>query len=465
MNKIRRLGKDFGLLTLGSFSSKILNFLLVPLYTYILTTSEYGVVDIINTTVSLVYPILTLVISEAVIRFCLEKTNDKCQVWSISMLITTLGCLGMIMLSQIIILTTFKPYLVFFVLHGITMAYNSTISQFVKGNNQVKIYAIGGVINTVAVISLNIILLIVFKMGLIGYLISLVLGHMSALIFYIIALKLWRYTLPVNQLDHLLVKSMVKYSVPMIPNAISWWISDSSDKYIVQYFCGIAVNGIYAVAYKIPSMLTTISNLFIGAWQISAFEDFESDEAKEYYSKVSTEFISFILVVAGALIFMTRPLASVLFAKDFYYAWKFTPVLILAFVFSTVSSFWGTIYTAAKRTKMLFYSTMTAAIMNIALDLILTPHVGAMGAALATLISYMVICVIRIVDSRKIMKLTIDWKRVIIELLLVIVEVVIIAFDSWISIAICLSLWLLNTFINRKSLGMVFKKVLHHRQE
>ena len=459
MSKGRKLGKDFGLLTIGNFASRILSFFLVPLYTSILTTEEYGIIDIICTTVNLVYPIASVVISEAVIRFCLEKENDKRQVWTIAVLITLVGCVGMILLSPLILLTRFKAYVVFFILHGITMTCNATVSQFVKGNNEVAVYAIGGVINTIVVISLNIVFLILCNLGLIGYLLALVLGHIAAMSYYFVRMSLWKFFIPLHMIDKKLGKRMVQYAAPMIPNSISWWISDSSDKYIVQHFCGLAVNGIYAVAYKIPSMLTTVSNLFISAWQLSAFEDFKTDEAKRFFSKVSTEFMSFILLVAGGLILMTRPIAYVLYAKEFFQAWQYTPTLILAFVFSTVSSFWGTVYTAAKKTKLLFYSTMAAAWINIVLDIVLTPRIGAMGAAIATMISYFVICAIRIVESRKIIILDVDWTRIIISLLLVGAEVLVIS-DSMLSFGTCAALWMTMLIINREMIVVIAKKVL-----
>lgn len=459
MSKAKKLGKDFGLLSIGNFASRILSFLLVPLYTSILTTYEYGIVDIINTTVSLVYPLAILVISEAVIRFCLEKSSDMKQIWTISIGITMLGSLGMIAISPIVLLTSLKDYYVLFLLHGITVSFNATISQFVKGSNRVDIYAIGGVINTAVVIAGNILFLLVFKLGIHGYMVSIALGHICANAFYVISLKAWRYFIPLRSIDRTLVKQMIRYAVPMIPNSISWWISDSSDKYVVQYFCGLAVNGIYAVAYKIPSMLTSISTLFVSAWQITAFEDFNSDESKKFFSKVSSEFLSSILLVAGGLVFMTRPIASLLFAKEFYQAWEFTPVLILAFVFSTASSFWGTVYTAAKKTKMLFYSTMVAAVLNILLNILLTPLMGAMGAAIATLISYMTICVIRIVHSRYIIRLELAWKRIVPTLALVFAEVLIISHESWVTTVICGGLWIITVFINREAFITILRKL------
>lgn len=463
MSKLGKLSKNFGLLTIGSFSSKLLTFLLVPLYTAVLTTAEYGVVDIINTTVSLIYPLAILVISEAVIRFCLDNTSDKNQVWTIGIGITFLGNLVMLLISPVILFTSFKDYYIFFVLQCMMMSFYQTISQFVKGLDKVKVYAIGGIINTIVVISLNIILLLFIKMGLIGYLIAMVSGHFISIIYFFISLKLWRYFIRLKNIDKSLLKKMLNYSVPMIPNSISWWISDSSDKYIVKYFCGLAVNGVYAIAYKIPTLLSTITNLFIGAWQISAFEDFNSKESRAFFSNITNEFVKLNLLVASGLIFMTKPIAKIMFVAEFFEAWRFTPVLILAFVFSTSASFIGTVYTAAKKTKMLFYSTLVAAVANIIFDIILTPQIGAMGAAIATALSYAAICVIRFVDSRKIMKLDLDWKCIFLSLALVIIQIFIILMDSLASFIMCGMVMLIIIFLNRamfvKMIKMVVSKI------
>ena len=465
MSKTEKLGKNFALLTVGSFGSKILTFLLVPLYTSVLSTAEYGVVDIINTTVSLVYPLAILVISEAVIRFCLDSESDLNQVWTISMVITFLGCCLMLLLSPIVLLTSFRKYYVLFILHAVAMSFESTISQFVKGLNNVRQYAIGGVLSTTIIIFCNILFLLLFRWGLTGYIVALFLGRLLCTCYYVFSLKLWKFFISIRKIDIGLVKKMLCYSIPMIPNSISWWISNSSDKYIVQYFCGIAVNGIYAVAYKIPSLLTTASTLFISAWQISAFEEFDSEKSKKFFNTVTNEFVRLNFVVASGLVFMTRPLARVLFANEFYDAWRFTPVLILAYVFSTISSFFGTVYTAAKRTKMLFYSTTVAAITNIILDILMTPKMGAMGAAIATAISYLIICVMRIVDSRKIMKLSIEWKKIVPTMALVILQIFIMTNESLIAFFLCGILMLIVIMLNRaifvKYAKMLISKIKH----
>lgn len=458
--KTRQLGKNFGLFTIGSFASKILTFLLVPLYTNVLTTAEYGIVDLINTTVSLTFPLAILVISEAVIRFCLDGISDKKQVWSIGFYINLVGCVLLTFLSPLLFFTVLRDYVLFYVMSCFALSFHQTVSQFVKGNCSAKIYAAGGIINTITVVTLNILFLLIFKWGLTGYLIAIASGHFITILYYFIRTKIWRYFIWINRIDKKLLSEMLQYSLPMLPNSLSWWINDSSDKYIVQYFCGLSVNGIYAIAYKIPTLMTTISNLFISAWQISAFEDFGSDESIKFFNKIANDYIKLNLIVSSGLVFLTRPLALILFASDFYSAWKYTPILVLAFVFSTLSSFWGTVYTAAKKTKMLFYSTLIGAGVNIVLDLLMTPWIGAYGAALATLLSYLTIFFIRTINSKCIIKLKIHMKSIIISFILIVIEICIYSSDSYFSLIVAAIIFVVICIINRSIVSDYIKPLI-----
>lgn len=456
MSRYSKLGKNFGLLTIGSFASSLLSFLFVPLYTAVLSTEEYGVSDLISVTISLLYPVLTLVISEAIMRFSLDVQNDSRQIFSIGICITSVGCMIMLVLSPILKWTPLADYCFYFISYFIVQSFYTVLAQYTKGQEHVKEYAIGGLINSVTVIVSNILLLLVIKIGIHGYLISLILGHLITSIYYCFVNKVWKCLIPFTRIEKALLTAMLAYSCPMILNSVSWWISNSSDKYILSYFRGVSENGIYAVAYKIPSMLAVITGLFINAWQISAVEDFNSDQSRKFYSSVCEKYIGLNVIISGGLIAVSRILAKILFAPEYYGAWKITPILIIAYIFNTLSSFYGTIYTSAKKTKMLFYSTVLAAMMNIVLNIVLIPKWGGIGAAVATLASYALIWLIRVVDSSKIMELRINWKLVFLDFLILFLEVVILRFGSIVSDAVCVMLAILICGFNYR----VFKDII-----
>lgn len=424
MNRYRKLMKNTALITIGNFASKLLTFFLLPLYTAILTTAEYGVADLMTTTVSLITPFFTLIISEAVMRFALDQECDKRQVLSIGLFVTLTGSAIMMVFSPLIRFSSdLRPYYVLFILYYFVTALHTVLSQFVKGIEKVTVYASSGVLHTMTFIALNILFLVVLKIGINGYLLSMVLSNAITILYLVIGAKLWRYILPPQALSRDLTHKMLKYSVPMIPNSLSWWVSNSSDKYMLTFFCGVAATGVYSVSQRIPSLFATISTIFISSWQISAIDDFGSWESINFYSRIYRMYSSFNILALSGLILFTKPLAKFLFSKSFFDGWQFVPVLLAAFLFQAMSSYLGTIYTSAKKTKMLFISTVIAAIANIALNAILIPIFGAQGAAIATFVSYFIIWIIRLIDTRKIIRLEIAFRTDIVSYLLLGVQI------------------------------------------
>lgn len=412
MGRYQKLGKNIALLTLGNFASKLLSFLLLPLYTSILTTAEYGTADMVTTTVNLIMPMLTLLIYESVMRYALDKECDNTQVFSIGLYVIITGCAVMIIAGLFFsLIDSLREYVWLFVLYYLSLAFYNLILQFTKGIEKIAVYSTAGVINTFVYIGCNIIFLLFLRWGVAGYLMSFVIAHVVAAIYTFITARLQEYIISISRISKSFAKKMINYAYPMIPNSISWWISNSSDKYILTYFWGVSVNGVYSIAYKIPSILTIVISIFISAWQISAVEDFGSDASKKFYADIYDKYESILYMGASLLIGFSPIIGKLMFTSEFYIAWLYTPVLVLASVWNSIAAFYGSVYTSAKRTNMLMYSTLAGAIGNVLLNLTLIPQYGAMGAAIATLISYGIVWVIRAVNSKKIFDFAVKTKR------------------------------------------------------
>ena len=256
----KKLIKNSALLFMGSFASKLLVFLLVPLYTSILSTDEYAIADLMTTTVSLVYPICTLMISTAVLRFCMDRSVAKAQVLSVGIWVEAIGyCIGAVVGYVVIKQTTLAPYAVFFIPYLIFYATDQLFLQYAKGSERVHIYALASVINTITLIAGNILFLLVLKMGIEGYVAAMVISYCVTTVFLFIATKAGKTIMLPRHIDRPLCKEMVSYSLPLMPNTLSWWISNSSNRYIMALFCNMSMLGLYSVAYKIPSILATVT--------------------------------------------------------------------------------------------------------------------------------------------------------------------------------------------------------------
>lgn len=419
-NKYKKLRNNTIWMTIGNFSSKFLSFLLVPLYTTCLTTADYGTSDLITVTISLLTPILTLCSAEGILRFTLSKKYDKSQIFTFSIIVFLLGTILLVFVTPVLLNTlNLQKYSIYFILYFIISSISIIMQQFVKGLDHVKNYVISGIIGTIVIISSNIILLLLLRLGIDGYLVSMILGNLSIIIFLIFKERLYLYICNPKTINNFLIHDILSYSIPLIPNSISWWINNSLDRYIISFYSGISVLGIYSVAYKIPSIVAIISTIFSNSWQISAIENYDSQDAIEFYEDVYKKYSSLYIVFAASVIVFIKIIARIMFAKDFYSAWICSMILILAAVFQAMSGYLGAIYGAAMKTKSIFITTMIGAFINIFLNLILIPLVGVEGAAIATLISYIVVWTIRIFSIKKIMPLNFTIKRDLISYFLI----------------------------------------------
>lgn len=460
MGKYKKLYKNVKLLIIGSFSSKILSFILVPFYTSVLSTTEYGISDLILSTTCLLAPIFTLTVSEAVMRFALDKDNDNNQIFSIGIYTVCFGFIVLLGFSPLILLSSIlRPYYLIFLIYYFTHCIHEVISLFVKGIERVDVFSFNGVLGTIIIIICNIIFLVYMRIGIVGYLLSYIISSILTSIYMLIVIRGCKYLISLRKINKTYLYEMYKYCVPMIPNSLSWWVSQSSDKYFVTAFCGVAVNGIYSVAYKIPTIMTTISSLFVSAWQISAVEDFGTEKSKKFYADMYNKYSSIVIITSSILIVVTKIVAKILFNKSFFQGWLYAPTLVFAFLFNTMASFLGTIYVSAKRSKGLMYSTLLGAGINIILNFILISQIGALGAAIATLISYFSVWIYRVIDTRKIINITIDFKKSIICYLVIVMQIILICFNRIWSFPLALALFIIIVIIQRQFL-LDIKKIL-----
>lgn len=423
MASYKKLGKDMYFMTIGTFGSRLLSFVFVPFYTAVLTTEEYGTADLITTTVTLMLPFFTLIIFEAMMRFALEKEIDQGAIWNIGMKIEGIGILIFLIISPVFNFTILKEYYIFIVANYVITSLNRCVSYFVRGLNKIKIFAFAGTLQTGILVGANLVFLLILDAGIEGYLLSQILAAVVATLFMFVAAKLYRFRFDIIHVDKRLQREMLRYSIPMIPNSVSWWIANASDRYILTAFSGAAANGIYSVAYKIPTIISTLMSIFGNAWKLSAVEEFGTEKSQKFFEDIFSKLTALMLLTVSVLLVINKPLARILFSKEFYQAWQTVPLLLIAAAMHAYAEFYGSIYTSSYKTNFLVYSTVAGSFINIVLNLLLIPKLEAMGAAIATAIGYFIIWISRVFNSRKIMKLHINWKRDSIAYMLMIVQI------------------------------------------
>lgn len=411
-NKYKKLSLNVILFSISSFGQKILAFLLVPLYTSYLSLSQYGTIDLITTTINLIIPVLTLNISEAVMRFTIDdKENDDFLSYGLLVIIKGI-CFLTVLLFVISYMPFAQKYAKFFPIVGIIFVLNaiySLMQNYLRATDNILLMVISSLVNSAVMMGLDIILIAKMNYGIKGYYIAMIVGFIVAIFIMEIGCSFHKHVrIAVFKKNKYIKNECLKYSIPTIFTALAWWINSSLDRYFVTGMCGVAANGIYSIAYKIPTILGVFQSIFTQAWTLSAITEFDPNDSDGFFGKTYELFNFGMIFGTSVIMLFNNFLASILYAKEFYVAWKYVPLLLVSSLFSAMSGYIGGVFSAAKDTKTCAYSTVFSAIVNIILNAILIPYWGVYGAAVATAISYICAWGIRIVVSRRYVRMKIS---------------------------------------------------------
>ena len=421
MNKYKKLLSDTAVYGIGTFTSKLLVFLLTRLYTECLTDEQFGTADLITNMANLLIPLAAAGLCEGIFRFVIDAGENKKSVFSTAIFMLLASTAVFVAISPaLLLLERFRNYYWIIVVYVLASNFHSACAQYVRACDKTKLFALQGILNTALTITFNIIFLVILPKenvlnGVTGYVLSIVIADIIVGLFLVISQKLYR-DVKISLFDKATAKSMLKYSLPLIPTTIFWWVTNVSDRYMISYFVGLDQNGLYAASAKIPTLLILVAGVFSEAWQFSAVKTSDPKERSDFYSTVFSCFSGLIFMAGSLIIALSRVFATVLFAKSYYTAWTFIPVLAAAGVFSAFVNFLASIYMVKKRSMKSFLTAMTGALVNITLNFILIPEtlnlfgneiklagMGVQGATIATLVSYFVVFVIRSVDSKKVL--------------------------------------------------------------
>ena len=463
MNKYKKLASNTVILAIGTFGSKLLVFLLMPLYTAWLTTAEYGAAEMITGIANFLIPIACIGVSTGIFRFAAEREADQKRVFSSSVALLGLGLGGFLILSPLLFLIPYcRPYVWLVVLYVFFADLQAVCAQYLRAIDRTALFAGQGILNTALTIVCNVLFLFVFKMGVEGYVLSVIVGNLLTTAFIVLRATLWR-VFSIQNIDRRLMKDLLRFSLPMIPTTLCWLITDLSDRAMVTYFWGESVNGVYAAAYKIPTIVNLVAGIFLQAWQFSAVSE-EKDEAacSHFYSRVWEGFLSVIMIGGAGLILLSRFLSKLLLNVAFFEAWRYMPTLLCAAALEALVSFLASVYLVRKKSSHSFVTALVGALANIALNLWLIPAIGALGAAIATLASYALVLVLRMIDAPRIIPFRLCLPRLCISVALLLGAAAIMTLDVkariWWTLLCTLAICALNAPALLKGLRAIVAK-------
>lgn len=477
MDKYKKLASNTIVFAIGTFSSKLLTLVLTFFYTRVMATGDFGGATLIQNAVNILVPIVTLAVNSAALRFALDKNSDKKQVFSTGVATTLIGFAVFCLFSPLVMRINindfnFGQYTILLYLMLLGSSLRQLCQQFVRGSGHVKLYAADGVIATATSAGFTFLYLGAFHWGIYGYILAIFTSDMLSVAFMFVAAKLWRYlSFGKKGLKKSTVSPMLKYCIPLIPTIILWWIINVSDQYMVTYFNGVAVSGIYTAAYKIPNFVTIFASIFIDAWQLSAVDEYDSRGRSEFFTKVFRTYSGALFAVGAVLIAGSRIITDLYLGEDYYDSWHYVPILVVATTFSNLVNFYASVYMAEKKSMLSMLTAGSGAVLNIVLNLVLIPIMGPYGAAIATAVSFIAVFIIRAINTKKFVEIKIHLLTFIPSALLLAGAACVMIFEpggEWASFGAACGICLAVVLLNLKSLiaivPLIFNKFIKRRK-
>lgn len=389
------------IIAISNLGSKAISFILAPLYSYYMTTAEYGTMDLITTTVGLLFPFVCIDIFEATFRFANDQKYNEKTVLSTSLFIW--GGENIIIWVSVLIFAILYKFSLIILVCIFSASLDSIyqiLAQFARGRGKMKIFALSGIVNSIVLLFLNIIFMIFLSYGLNGWIISFVVAKLLAVWYLSISINIFE-NVKIKYIDKTFLKEAIKFCLPLMPSASMWWIMNASDRYIISFYLGVSATGIYAVANKIPVILSVFENVFYQSWQTTAINTMNTEDRDKVYSLVFLKYFQILTVGVIAILLFLKPLIIYLFAKEYHYAWISAAILLICVMFHALAGNLGTLYTVFKNTTGALKTSAIGAGVNIILNLLFIKFFGMNAAAWTTLAAYIVVLIIRWYDISK----------------------------------------------------------------
>lgn len=389
------LAKNTALLSMSAVAVKGINFIMIPLFSRWLSVEDYGTFDVISTYVALLIPFLTLSTSDAVFRFAIGENQETRKKYLTTALVldvalTVLAC-TCILCASIAFSWSLGPL---FALYLVAEIGNKYMQGALRAIRKLGLYALGNIATTVGIVAFVTLLVFVLDMGLPGMIAGYAFGYLTGDLVLAVSSRIWVH-LGTRHASLGCCKEMLAYSLPLIPNSICWWIINVSNRTVIGFFMGPAANGVYAIASKVPNACASIFQMFGISWQEAAVDSLNDSDRKAYYSRILNKTVAAICSLIVILLACNFLLFDYLFDLEYSDARYYLPILSVSIIFVVVSQFYGGIQIGLKQPKRNGASTVVGALTNLVMTIVLIPLVGLYGACIATLVSNVVITLVR----------------------------------------------------------------------
>lgn len=435
MGKYRNLAINTALFALNSVATKLISFFLVPLYTAYLTAGEYGLTDMSLTVISLLTPLVTLDVAEAVVRFIVGDRSREDSYAAVALGVTAASVVVVAALTPLLDLGAFGglgEFKGWFVAAYASSALMNMCGQVARGMDRVRIIPVCAGVSSVVTLASAIVLIAWTGMAIEGYFASVTLGPAIAIVMYLTMGGLGASvvrgagSLASSARKEVwgLCRPMLRYALPLIPNSLFWWLGSGINRLFITGMLGISASGLFAAASKVPNLLNTAYSIFQQAWQLSAFQESDDEGLSRFFSTVFALIQAGMTVLCAALSLAAPWLASILLQGETYVAWPMIAPLLLSNLFNVFATFYGTVYATTMHTTFIMGTTVFGAASCVLLTPVLIPVTGTYGACVASAAGQALVFLMRAIDSKKYLRFDVGWRWLVPTIALLVLQAV-----------------------------------------
>ena len=415
MGRERELAKNTLILTIGKISTQCVQFLMLPLYTALLVPEEYGVVDLFNTYVILLVPLVNLQFDRGLYRFLLDcrlKFEEQKKIFTTVLISNFLQINFYLLFFFIVQKFIHSEYKVFLAIDVVANIILSTLLQFSRGIGKNRKYAFASFLSTSLTVILNVVFIVIVKMGALGMFLAVCTSKFITITFLVSTLKVWNY-FSFKQRSFVIFRDILRYSLPLVPNALAWWVIGASDRSIISYVLGVAVNGIYSVANKFSAVFITFYNVFDMSWTEMVSRHIDDDDRTEFLTNITNQMFRLFSSICLGIVAVMPFMFSIIVNNQYSDAYYQIPILMMAVLFQVVVGLYSAFYVALKKTVEIAKTSMIAAIINIVTNVFLISKIHLYAASLSTLIAYLSMAIYRYFHVKKYIDIKLEINSII----------------------------------------------------
>lgn len=454
MGRNKQLAKNTSFVVIGNIGSKLLGFIMLPLYTSWLSPVDYGLTDIISVYANLLINVIACDVSDAIYVFPIGCDYKKIKsYYSTGFFFQIICCLLAIPiffgLNALPCESAFSTHTWYIYAILASALFQKYIQDFCRGIHKMSVFCYTGIVQSGA-LALSSILLIPSH-GVYGFVLAQVISNILTAMFTFIYSGSLRY-LSISSFSVRYLKEMLKFSAPLIPTAVMWWLVSGLNRPLLEQYNGLFAIGLLAVGMKLPSLINLVYNFFQQAWVITVLEEYRKADFSQYFNQMFKLLFGMQILGCLFIIIFAKPFMTLMTTAEYHQAYVYIPLITLGTIFSNMSAFIGTVFTASHQTKYTFYTAIFGGLTAVILNILIIPYYGVWGACTALFWAHFASALSRVYFSRRFVKFACFGYTVKQICMLAITYFVALILDGWQLIIAYVSCMLLFLYVNRQIL-------------